>query len=400
MKDLEIGVPGQIMPPAHRAVELGQRAEADGYDALWWPCHLMGWHPDSIWTPDMSPLAAAQPSGHVYFDPLVMMGAVGAQTNTIKVGSVVTDLIRRHPAMVANMALTVDHLTQGRSILGLGSGERMNVTPYGMGFDRPVGRLEEGIEIIRALWAADGPINYDGKFHQLKDAVLGLSPYGDTPPPIWTAAHGPRMLNITGRLADGWLPTKLAPEVYADSLATIRQASVDAGRSAEAVTPGLLAYVLAAPDEATLRRMQEAPLLRAIMVMLPPQIFRELGVEPPEGFHELIPASVPRAAGRGHHRRHSAQGGRLLLLLRHPRADRRRGTHLLRRRSAPPDHVERHRLRRPRAGRMVVQGHAGGQGHIARQRMSPLETVKELFHLRSTPRTGTSWPRCCTRSST
>lgn len=294
MRDLEIGVPGQIMPPAHRAVELGQRAEADGYDALWWPCHLMGWHPDSIWTPDMSPLAAVQPSGHVYFDPLVMMGAVGAQTETIKVGAVVTDLIRRHPAMVANMALTLDHLTQGRAILGLGSGERMNVTPYGMDFDRPVGRLEEGIEIIRALWGADGPVDYDGEFHQLKDAVLGLSPYGDTPPPIWTAAHGPRMLRITGRLADGWLPTKLAPDVYADSLAVIRQASVEAGRDDDAVTPGLLAYVLAAPDEATLRRMQEAPLLRAIMVMLPPQIFRELGVEPPEGFHDLIPASVPR----------------------------------------------------------------------------------------------------------
>ncbi|MCY4194621.1 MAG: LLM class flavin-dependent oxidoreductase, partial [bacterium] len=148
MNDLEIGVPGQIMPPAHRAVELGQRAEADGYDALWWPCHLMGWHPDSIWTPDMSPLAAAQPSGHVYFDPLLMMGAVGAQTETIKVGAVVTDLIRRHPAMVANMALTLDHLTKGRAILGLGSGERMNVTPYGIDFERPVGRLEEGIEII------------------------------------------------------------------------------------------------------------------------------------------------------------------------------------------------------------------------------------------------------------
>ena len=210
MKDLEIGVPGQIMPPADRAVTLAQRAEADGFDALWWPCHLMGWHPDSIWTPDMSPLAAMQPSSHVYFDPLLMMGAVGAQTETIKVGAVVTDLIRRHPAMVANMALTLDHLTQGRAILGLGSGEMMNVTPYGMSFDRPVGRLEEGIEIIRALWAADGPIDYEGRYHRLENAVLGLSPYGDTPPQIWTAAHGPRMLNITGRLADGWLPTKLA----------------------------------------------------------------------------------------------------------------------------------------------------------------------------------------------
>ena len=122
MKDLEIGVPGQIMPPAHRAVELGQRAEADGYDALWWPCHLMGWHPDSIWTPDMSPLAAVQPSGHVYFDPLVMMGAVGAQTETIKVGAVVTDLIRRHPAMVAQHGPHPRPPHSGPSHLGAGLG--------------------------------------------------------------------------------------------------------------------------------------------------------------------------------------------------------------------------------------------------------------------------------------
>lgn len=77
---LELGVPGQIMPPAAAAVKFAQRAEADGFDAIWWPDHLMGWHPDSLWTPDLTPLAASQANPHTYFDPLVMMGAVGAQT--------------------------------------------------------------------------------------------------------------------------------------------------------------------------------------------------------------------------------------------------------------------------------------------------------------------------------
>src|SRR5262249_11801210 len=71
---LELGVPGQIMPPAAAAVKFAQRAEADGFDAIWWPDHLMGWHPDSLWTPDLTPLAASQPNPHTYFDPLVMMG--------------------------------------------------------------------------------------------------------------------------------------------------------------------------------------------------------------------------------------------------------------------------------------------------------------------------------------
>ena len=296
---IELGVPGQIMPPADRAVENAKRAEAKGYDAVWWPCHLMGWHPDSVWTEDLTPLAAVQPNPHTYFDPLLMMGAVGAATDRIRVGSVVTDLIRRNPAMVAQQMLTLDHLTRGRAILGLGSGEAMNITPYGLPFDRPVARLDEGIDVIRLLWGADGPVDYDGRFHHLDRAVLGLSPYGDRPPEIWTAAHGPRMLELTGRKADGWLPTKVSPEQYGDSLDAIRTAAKEAGRDTDAFTPGLLGYVLLAPDAETLRRMCEHPLVRALCVMLPPHVYAELGVEPPLGqggaFHAYLPSTIGRA---------------------------------------------------------------------------------------------------------
>ena len=74
MKPLQLGVPGQIMPPADAAVRFARRAEDDGYDAVWWPDHLMGWHPDTMWTPDLTPLAEVQANPHVYFDPMVMMG--------------------------------------------------------------------------------------------------------------------------------------------------------------------------------------------------------------------------------------------------------------------------------------------------------------------------------------
>src|SRR4051794_40557346 len=171
-----LGTPGRIMPPADKAVEFAQQAEADGFDAVWWPCHLMGWLPDSVWTEEYTALAAAQASPHIYFDPLTMMGAAGAATERLRVGVCVTDVIRRHPAMLAQQALTVDHLARGRSILGLGSGERMNVTPYGIEWRKPVGRLEEAIEGIRLLWGARGPVDSDGDFFQLKAAVLGLEP--------------------------------------------------------------------------------------------------------------------------------------------------------------------------------------------------------------------------------
>ena len=120
--DIELGMPGQIMPPLDRAIANALRNEADGFDAVWWPDHLMGWFPDSLWTEDLTPLARSQANPHVHVDPLMVMAAAGAQMTKAKVGVVVTDLIRRNPAVLAQTMLTLDHLTQGRAILGLGIG--------------------------------------------------------------------------------------------------------------------------------------------------------------------------------------------------------------------------------------------------------------------------------------
>lgn len=298
--DIELGMPGQIMPPVDRVVANTQRNEAAGFDAVWWPDHLMGWFPDSIWTEDVTPLAAAQPSPHVYFDPMMMMGAVGQQTERVRLGVVVTDLIRRQPAVLAQTMLTIDHLTQGRGVLGLGSGERLNVAPYGMDFRRPVSRLSEGIDVLRLLWRSDGPVSFEGKHYRLEDAVLGLAPYQGREPEIWTAAHGPRMLDITGAKADGWLPTKMDVREYADGLERIRRSAKENGRDDERFTPGMLAYVLVGPDEGTVERLKEQALIRSLCILLPSETFRKLGVDPPlqqgsSGFHDYIPSRVPRA---------------------------------------------------------------------------------------------------------
>lgn len=295
-----LGAPGQIMPPASRAIELARRAEADGFDAVWWPCHLMGWHPDSVWTEDLTPLAGVQSSPHVYFEPLSMMAAVAATTERIRVGVCVTDVIRRHPAMLAQTALTIDHLASGRSILGLGSGERMNVTPYGLEWSRPYSRLAEAIDVMRLLWSSDGPVDFEGRFFRLERAVLGLQPFEGRHPEVWIAAHGPKMLALTGRQGDGWLPTQMAPEEYADKLAVVRQSAEAAGRDPDAVTPSMLAYVLAAPDEETLERMCADPLVRLLFpaVSLPDSVYAELGVTPPfsggVGYQSYLPTAVTR----------------------------------------------------------------------------------------------------------
>ena len=296
-----LGAPGRIMPPAAKAVEFAQKAEADGFDAIWWPCHLMGWTPDSVWTEDLTALAKYQANPHQYFHPLMMMGAAGAATERIKVGVCVTDTIRRHPAQLAQEALTASHLARGRAILGLGSGERMNIAPYGMEFHKPVGRLEEAIRVIRLLWESQGStVDFQGDFFNLKDAVFGLPLYEDTPPPIWLAAHGPRMLRICGELADGWLPTNIKPDAYGEKLGRIRASAEKSGRDPEAITPSMLAYVMCAPDEETLERMCNSPLARLLFaaVDLPQETYERYGSTSPfeggTGFHSFLPSTVTR----------------------------------------------------------------------------------------------------------
>ncbi|MGE4426475.1 MAG: LLM class flavin-dependent oxidoreductase [Solirubrobacteraceae bacterium] len=295
---ITVGFPGQIMPPARRAVELAQKAEANGFDSVWWPDHLMGWHPDSVWNEDFTPLAAVQDNPHMYFEPLTMMGAAGAATERVRVGTCVTEVMRRHPAMLAQHIVTVDHLSEGRAILGLGSGERLNVEPYGMDWRKPVGRLKEGLEVMRLLWASDRPVDFHGDFFRLEDAIMGLPTYQGKDPDIWLASHGPRMLELAGREADGWLPTFMSPEDYGSKLGTIREHAERAGRDPMAIVPSMLAYTMVAPDEETLDRLCEHPLVRLLCVLFPAEAYAKAGATPPfeggSGFHSFVPTRVSR----------------------------------------------------------------------------------------------------------
>jgi len=107
------------------------------------------------------------------------------------------------------------------------------------------------------------------------------------------------MLQLCGREADGWLPTKSTPEEYADRLAVIRRSAEEAARDPDAITPSMLGYVLCAPDEETLQRMTEHPLVRMLCVLLPAHVYERHGATPPfasgSGFHGFIPTRVDRA---------------------------------------------------------------------------------------------------------
>ena len=126
------------------------------YHSIWLPDHMVSFWPDSIWSPEFTDLATVSPSPHRHLDAMAVASAAAVLTKNVPIATSVVDTVRRHPSMLAQTSLTIDHLSQGRFILGLGSGETENTVPYGFDFARPVSRFEEAIQVIRLLWESDG----------------------------------------------------------------------------------------------------------------------------------------------------------------------------------------------------------------------------------------------------
>jgi phthiodiolone/phenolphthiodiolone dimycocerosates ketoreductase len=282
-------------------LDLSQLPQLDSgrFHSLWLPDHMVSFWPDSIWTPEFTDLATVSPSPHRHLDALAVAGAVAVQTSQVDIATCVVDTVRRHPALLAQSALTIDHLARGRFILGLGSGETENTVPYGFDFSTPVSRYEEALKVIRLLWDADGPVDFNGRFYQLHHARMDTEPYNGRYPRIWVAANGPRMLDIAGRYGDGWWPAGAwSPEEYADKLSVLRLSAEKAGRDPQAIVPALIQICLIG-DEAELAEIMSAPLVKSLVLQLPATALNARGFDHPmgnswRGYQDLNPGMLTR----------------------------------------------------------------------------------------------------------
>ena len=292
---IQVGTSVNPIPPLALSVGQARSAEADGFDSAWFPDHLMGWFPASLWTPAASSIVNLLPSPHLFLDPTILIALVGQVTTRMLLGTGVTDILRRSPPEVARAFVTLSHATEGRAVLGIGAGERLNTAPYGIDYRHQVSKLEEALHIIRLLWDSDQPVNFAGNFWMLHRAVLGVDPYLGADPAIWVGAHGPRMLAITGRYGDGWLPAyPMTPDEYGERLGLIRAAAAEAGRDPATITAGYHAYVVPAPDHATAHRMLDAPLAGAMALAASAANWEAAGRRHPlgegfEGLRDYIP---------------------------------------------------------------------------------------------------------------
>lgn len=169
------------------AVELAQRAEALGFESVWMP--------EAYGT-----------------DAVSILGALAARTERIQLGTGIINVFSRTPALLAQTAATLDLISGGRFILGLGTSGHQVVTGWhGMAFDRPLLRMRETVAIVRQVLRRDRLL-YEGEVFRLdKGLKLLAHPVRETVP-IYLATLTPGGLRLTGELADGWIPTLFSPE--------------------------------------------------------------------------------------------------------------------------------------------------------------------------------------------
>ena len=274
-----------------------------GVDSLFLPDHYLSFVPRSVWGPGLTPAAKMIPSPDAYFDPFVMMGMMAAKYRRVRIGTGVTEPFRRHPATLAQAFVTVDHLSGGRAVLGIGNGERENTEPYGIPFTKRVARLEEALAIIRRLWQSGGePVDFDGAFWPLRKALFATPLYRGKAPTLWVAAHAPRMLGLAGRYADGWYPTqKMSAGEYRQKLDRILAAAAEAGRRVTHFEPALQIQLALGPERrSAMARLLKIPAAGAMAMLLPGAVWSRHNLKHPlgegfEGFADFVPQTVTSA---------------------------------------------------------------------------------------------------------
>jgi probable F420-dependent oxidoreductase len=164
--------------------QTAQRAEALGFRDLW---------------------VTENTLDHVFcFDPVVVLTYAAAITTTIRLGASVVVLPAHNPVHVAHQWASLDYVSHGRAILGLGLGREHHYRQFQIPTEARVRRFREGVELIKALWTKPR-VAYCGRVFQLEDGTMAPKPVQRPHPPIWMGVGHPDALRRTARIADGWM---------------------------------------------------------------------------------------------------------------------------------------------------------------------------------------------------
>jgi F420-dependent oxidoreductase-like protein len=181
----------------------GQDTTIDDLRTVWRLADESGF--DHVWDFDhLASIGGAGPDRPIY-EGWALQAAMAEATKRVRIGCMVTGNTYRNPALLAKLAVTVDHLSGGRLEFGIGAAwATIEHSMYGIeGLEHRVGRLSESLRIIKSLWTEERT-NFDGRYYKMTDAIANPKPVQKPHPPIWIGASGETTIRLVARYADVW----------------------------------------------------------------------------------------------------------------------------------------------------------------------------------------------------
>ena len=197
-------------------LKLARTVEACGFDAVWMADHLTGPSPNGT---------------HLWFDVITLLSNICAHVPKLVVGTDILVIGHRHPVLTAKMLATLDHVANGKLIVGTGVGYiEKEFAELGMNFKERGAYSDECLQVWKAMWAP-GRANFSGKYFQLADTTSEPKPQQQPGPPVWVGSAAPPVLRRAVALADGWHPIYLTFDQYRAGIDKLRELADKAGRT-------------------------------------------------------------------------------------------------------------------------------------------------------------------------
>ncbi|MBI2878647.1 MAG: LLM class flavin-dependent oxidoreductase [Candidatus Rokubacteria bacterium] len=270
MVRLRFGVALNLHRP-ETLLPLAEQVEALGYESLWAGDHISYTRP--------------------ILDPLTLLASYAARTRRVRLGTCVYLLPLRHPTPVAKAVASLDFLSGGRVVFGVGVGGEFPKEFEACGVPREERgrRTDEGIEVLRRLWR-DSPASFEGKHFRFDGVTIEPKPAQPGGPPILVGGRSDFALRRAGRLGDGWISYLVAPDRYRRSLDKIEGFAAEAGRRLERFEPAHLTFIAMDDDPETARETAARHLTRRYDQPFDELVERYCVLGPPEACAERIAA--------------------------------------------------------------------------------------------------------------
>jgi len=215
-------------PRFSKILEMAETAEHAGFGSLW-----VG---DSLLRPRI--------------DALITLAAAAARTEKVKLGTATLLLPLRSPVLAAQTISSLDHVSNGRVILGVAPGGEDSKDEFdacGVPFENRGSRMDEQVKILRKLWTEKN-VSFKGKFHNLSNITLEPKPIQKPAPPVWIGGASERTFKRVAETGDGWLPFDLSPEDYEKNWNQIIALAKAAGRKPSEIHPSVYLYTNLKPE--------------------------------------------------------------------------------------------------------------------------------------------------------